>query len=82
MSNNQYTKVYYTAKKVFPANHPRSCSGTPRDGPPGTCLKSLQLPQLMELKHVRVFSTTTHPPQPHHLVKLEISVNNIYNYAH
>jgi hypothetical protein len=29
---------------------------------------------MMELKHVRAFGTTPHPPQPHHPVRLEISV--------
>ncbi|KAH3808775.1 hypothetical protein DPMN_036407 [Dreissena polymorpha] len=43
-------------------------------------LYSLQLHQMMELKHVRAFGTTPHPPQPHHLAKPEISVKtqNVY----
>ncbi|KAH3808494.1 hypothetical protein DPMN_136850, partial [Dreissena polymorpha] len=42
-----------------------SCPGTPRDGPQGTYPKGLQLPQMMELKHMRAFDITSHPPQPH-----------------
>ncbi|KAH3689973.1 hypothetical protein DPMN_191127 [Dreissena polymorpha] len=46
----------------FPANHLRSCTGM---------IYSLQLPWMMELRHVTAFGTTTHPPQPHHPVKPE-----------
>ncbi|KAH3780499.1 hypothetical protein DPMN_158315 [Dreissena polymorpha] len=57
----------------FQANHLRSCTGTSRDDPPGyiDMIYSLQLPWMMELRHVTAFGTTTHPHQPHHPVKPE-----------